>query len=417
MQFAYRNRYLIVNYETSNFSVSQNTWIENAPSQIMTIASINDTSVVTKTTNNHKISIGGIVGLIAAAVALCLIAAGAIYYTIRRKRKKREEEEKSREAELNQFDKPEMDGTGKPVVGELYSEHKLGEEMEGSKPGMGVYAADVKNRTDLEGRRVAEMEGTRGGVEMEGSRAHAEMEGTDFAPVEMYAGPHGLYELPTPIDERSELPSPVSASRSRRSRIASWGRRQQSTPKPPDSEAGDASSPDKERFRRRDGTEMWSGRGRRQKGTRSPNDVSSQSEDSRERQRSGPNIADVWSRRLEGLEGISRSNTPMEVSSQSERSRGRHEIGVEQSSRRMESISRTTTPFEAPSPIAAPSPVHPSGDEPRGSRLGSAARSRTPREAPSPMEGSRERNRQLGDTSGTPPFITPNSPRPPGNFF
>lgn len=90
-----------------------------------------------------------------------------------------------------------MDGSGNPVVGELYAPKKPGPEMEGSDPNL---ALDEKSE-----RPKLEMQGSQGGVEMEGSRPHLEMQGSEGG-VEM-EGSHGATEMPAHPHEVYELPA------------------------------------------------------------------------------------------------------------------------------------------------------------------------------------------------------------------
>ena len=74
----------------------------------------------------------------------------------------------------------------------------------------------------------------------------AEMPVPTFAPVELYAGEHGLHEMPSPVSG-SDRPSPISSPHSpeRRPRATSWSRRQADFPRSPRS-GSDISSPDDE---------------------------------------------------------------------------------------------------------------------------------------------------------------------------
>lgn len=328
----YIDRYLIVNYEQSNFSVSQNSWVPNAPSQMISIPAKSNatTSKITKiTTPSHKISTGAIIGIIVAVVALIVVAAIAVFYLSkrRRKRKKVAKEEKD-EDEMDPFQKPEMDGTpaGKSIFADPPYGHKLGEEMEGSKPDLGE---DMRKGSEMEGSNPdltrtaklkaemegdagamraeapgsggvlraeapgsegtfrAEAEGSRGGWEMDGAQGtlRAEMPVPTFAPVEMYAGDHGLYEMPSPLSG-SDRPSPISSPHSpeRRPGAASWSRRQMDSPRLPRS-GSDISSPDEEI----EGSPRSPRRSRPSPRSLTPSRVSPQSQ-SRERQGSGGKV-------------------------------------------------------------------------------------------------------------------------------
>ena len=413
------DRYLIVNYEHNNFSVSQNSWLPNASSQIIPIAAASNatTSKITKiTTPSHKISTGAIVGIIVAVGALIIVAGIAVFYVIKHRSKRRKLEKEENEGdEMTPFHKAEMDGTpaGKAPFGEPPYGHKFGEEMEGSNPNLGmdmrkgsemegsnpdlVVAAKLKSEMEgdagvmrveapgsgavlraeapgSEGVSRAEAEGTRGGWEMEGSKGtlRAEMPVPTFAPVEMYAGDHGLYELPSPVSG-SDRPSPISSPHSpeRRPGAASWNRRQMDVPRLPRS-GSDISSPDEES----EGYIRSPRRSRPSPGSLTPNRVSPQSQ-SRERQGSGGEVAG----------GASRRATPTNLSPSDESDPDRWRRG------------------------------HSGNLAPRG---------HTSRELSSPTQGGREGSRRLGSTSSaSTPGITPpterapnsGSPRPPEGFF
>lgn len=238
--------------------------------------------------------------------------------------------------ELNPYLKAEMDDTSKPPkppLGELFSDHKFGEEMEGSKPDLGK---DMKTREEMEGsnpelamkakliaeaegsRGGAEMDGCRGGVEMDGSRGNlrAEMPGTDprveveatptFAAVEMYAGDHGLYERPSPLIGRSgsAVPSPLSAGEERRPAVSS---RNRPTRKPlrVASEGSGVSPDDTNAGRRSGGAKTSSPRSARgTPGSLTPNEGISSPSRSQERQHQ----RDARARRLNG--SVSTRPTP-----------------------------------------------------------------------------------------------------------
>jgi hypothetical protein len=297
--------------------------VENAQSNIVAIRAANSTNpLITKTTQNSGISPGAIVGIIVGVVVgLLLAGAGAAYFIIKKRRRRREESETKKEEEEG-FRKAEMDGTSKPPIGELYSGNKLGEadssskiEMQGSQPDIAGYD---KNKAEMEGSKGGvEMEGTKSGVEMEGSRLRAEMDGDYLSPVEMYAGPQGLYELPSPATSSSELPSPLNPGNERRSGASRWSRKSKPVPKLPESASSDV-SPDAET----PGRGMWGSR--RPPRSLIPDDVSSPSSGSRDRRPSGPSAhsaaspssasrdshASDPSQRGSQLEVPSRTNTP-----------------------------------------------------------------------------------------------------------
>ena len=413
------DRYLIVNYEQNNFSVSQNSWLPNTPSQIIPIAAASNatTSKITKVvTPPHKLSTGAIVGIIVAVVALIIVTAIAVFYVIKHRSKRRKlEKEETEGDEMTPFHKAEMDATpaGKAPFDEPPYGHKFGEEVDGSNSNLGldmrkgsemegsnpdlVLAAKLKSEMEgdagimraeapgsggvlraeapgSEGVSRAEAEGSRGGWEMEGSKGtlRAEMPVPTFAPVEMFAGDHGLYELPSPVSG-GDRPSPISSPHSpeRRTRAASWNTRQMDGPRLPRS-GSDISSPDEES----------------EGNTRSP-------------RRSRP---------------TPRSITPSRVSPQSQ-SRERKGSGGEVAV----SASRRTTPSNL-----SPSDESDPDRRRRGYGGNLSPRGHTSRELSSPTEGGREGNRRIGSRSSagtrgaTPPDERPPNngpPRPPEGFF
>lgn len=292
----------------------------------MAIRAANATVAESKGTSTKSgISVGTIAGIIVAVVVLLLFTAAAVAYFLIRKRRKRKIEEETKKEEDDAYRKAEMDGTGKPPVGELYSEHKLGEadssskiEMQGSQPGLAPYD---KNKAEMEGSvGRAEMEGTKGGVEMEGSklraemdggRLRAEMDGDYLAPVELYAGPQGLSELPSPATSNSELPSPLSSGNEKRVGAARWSKKSKPVPKLPDSESSDL-SPDAETPGRGSGANMW-GRPPR---SLTPNNDSYPSSESRNGRPSVPSAGPISS--PSSPSNHSRSNDPSRRSHQLE---------------------------------------------------------------------------------------------------
>ena len=400
-KITYVDRYLIVNYEQSNFSVSQNSWVPNAPSQIISIPAKSNatTSKITKiTTPSHKISTGAIIGIIVAVAALILVAAIAVFYLFRHRRKRRNPANDGTDGdEMTPFQKAEMDGTpaGKDPFKDAPYGYKFGEEMEGSKPDLGI---DMRKGSEMEGSnpdltmagklkaemegdagamRVeapgsegtfrAEAEGSRGGWEMDGAQGtlRAEMPVPTFAPVEMYAGDHGLYEMPSPISG-SDRPSPISSPHSpeRRPNAEPWSRQRMDFPRLPRS-GSDISSPDEE----------IEGNTRSPRRSRpSPSQVSPQSQ-SRERQRSRGEVAGNASRRP----------TPTGLSPSDESDPGGWRRGY-------------------------------------GGNL--SPQGRTPRELPSRTGGGREGNRRAGSNGSTPGATLPNeralndgSSGAPGGYF
>ena len=361
-------------------------------------------------------------GIIVAVILLLIIAAAGIFFLLRRRRKRRKAKGADATDGAYALNKPELDGVGKGPVGELFSEGKAGEsdssskiEMQGSNAGV----SSAKHRAEMEGSRgilASEMEGTRGVLrsEMEGTPQNSEMEGSAFTPVEMYAGPHGLYELDSPQIEAAEstdVPSPLGGSRKRRSGIVSWGRRQRPTPSLPHSSSDDI-SPNTDEPDRRSGAGMWTSR--RPRGTPrslTPQDVSSPtSESSRSRMR---NRGDLLTQRLEAA---SRSNHPPEISSPSDSSRERRPRPTLDSA-----YSNRTT---AVSSDGSRERLDSSADA-WNRRFGAEPRSLTP-DVPSPGTLGRRGGERLGSAtsgeegiSGGSNYHTPgdSSPLPPGNFF
>ena len=226
---------------------------------------------------SHKVSTGAIIGIIVAVVVLIIASAITIFYFFKRRKDRRNiGKEEADGDEMNPLQKAEMDATpaGKAPFDDSPYNHKFGEEMEGSKPDLGVdmrkgsemegsnpdLAAKLKSEMEgdagamraeapgSEGTFRAEAEGSRGGWEMDGGQGtlRAEMPVPTFAPVELYAGEHGLNEMPSPISG-SDRPSPISSPHSpeRRPGATSWSRRQADFPRSPRS-GSDISSPDYE---------------------------------------------------------------------------------------------------------------------------------------------------------------------------
>ena len=333
---------MIVDYERRNFSISQSQF-QNTPQQIVAIAANSAESNITQnsTKNSSSPSSGGIAGITIGVAAVFALVGMALLFFRRRKQRRREEEEKRRaEAEFDPAAKPEMDGVGKPPLGELYAEGKPGveadgrhmTEMEGSK---GVHFNNVKLRAEMEGSRGdvttrAEMEGTRGGhqlrAEMEGTKGGHEMQADGLTPpIEMWAGSHGLYELPTPHPRESGRSSPASKLPSRpestrpspiRNSGTPWSRRQQSTPSLSRGEGNDIPSPpDDSANTYSQGAGVWSRQARSRptfRRTKTPGDVSPQSSKDREQ---GQRDSDLARRFDSGP--VTPSNAHLSVSSPS----------------------------------------------------------------------------------------------------
>ena len=188
--------FLTVDYERSNFRVSQAIWTPNASQNITTILSVNDptpTLSPSKPDPSHKLSTGVTVGIIVAAVCLCLLISAAIGWLLRRRRKRRKS---GKTSEDNIGEKPEIEDTSPQKINELHSDANTPGEVEGDDTFSGH---NKKHGLEMEGSpgrdsNRAEAPGTFGGVEIEGSRGGIEMEGS-MVP-EMDGGQEELFELP-----------------------------------------------------------------------------------------------------------------------------------------------------------------------------------------------------------------------------
>ena len=411
----------------------------------MTIASANTTSskITVTHTKSKSISTGALVGIIVAAVLILGIAAAGIFFLFRR-RKRRKAKGTDETDGVYGLHKPELDGTVKGPLGELYTEGKLGETDSSSKIEMQGSDIDVsadKHRAEMEGSKgilASEMEGTKGvlrsemegtkGVlrsEMEGTPQNPEMEGSPFGPVEMYAGPHGLYELDSPHIEAAEgtdVPSPLGGSRKRRSGIVSWGRRPRPTPSHPPS-SSDEISPATDEPDRRSGAGIWTSR--RPRGTPrsiTPQEVSSpSSESSRSRMR---NRGDLLTQRLEAASRSNHPPTTTDISSTSDdNNRSSRERRPRPTLLDSAAYSNRTTTTTGVSSDGSREGLADSGAEAWNRRFGAEPRSGTP-EVTSPAMRGRERlgsatSGEEGISSGGSNYHTPRerSPLPPGNFF
>ena len=222
-----RDRYLIVDFERSNFSLSQATFIENGEQKLLPILSNDDTSQnVTKIhreppKSSRNLSSGAVAGIVIAIISILLI--GAAIFIIRRRRAHDAQKTKPEEPE-NLSDKPELDGEGKPPIVELYNPHGEADSRELLKSNLEMDATTQPQR--------AEIQGSHGGIEMEGSHGGAEMDGGTAA-VELEApGPRPV-ELPSPDPGASAIPSPRIRSLKRSSTAAEEEIMQSSSPEPP----------------------------------------------------------------------------------------------------------------------------------------------------------------------------------------
>lgn len=188
-----------MDFERSNFSLSQATFIENAEQKLIPILPKNDTSrnitIIPQDPpkSSHNLSGGVIAGIVVAIVVILLI--GATVFIIRRRRAQSAKNTNGEEPE-GWNDKPELDGQTKPFVGELYHPHG---EADSSSTNLEMDATTQPKR--------AEIQGSHGGVEMEGSRGGAEMFG-GIAAVELEASILRPVELPSPNPGSSAVSSP-----------------------------------------------------------------------------------------------------------------------------------------------------------------------------------------------------------------
>lgn len=360
----------MVDYERSNFSLSQPTF-SSAIGNLVTIDPVTSNSStppgVTKITGNSgsSISIGAIVGIVIAAALLIAGAVAAFFLIRRRRRRSSKGAEKLEEDDDPLANKPEMDGQSRSVPIELFgSEGKYDPkndstsefEMEGSK-------------AHLDAKLAAEMEGSNRGHEMAAGgpsiltgRKVAEMEGEgEVQPaIEMYAGPHGLYELdspvttpttgpghsagmPTPLSggmrSSDGLPSPMTppaAERRGSGRISSWARRAKPVPSLPTSDSAGEDGISSQDERNSVASPLWSTR--------------------RSSRPLGSNTA---------YRTVNQDHSSSREGNSNDRSvntRDRHRKGADALTKRLEtstsvvSASNYGTPFEGPSPTGSPRP-------------------------------------------------------------
>lgn len=195
------NRYLIVDYERQNFSISQSAFIENTKQNLVSIPPRgNDTLAINRTTQHpptsSKLSGGVLAGIIMAILTLIILVSSSIIFLIRR----RKDNLVKSNLDETPFEKPELDAQTKPVVSELYIPHGEADSTELNRI--------VELGATMEMRVAVEIEGSRGGVEMEGSKGGVEMESNAPAAVELDAEPVNCLELPSPEPTAQEMPSP-----------------------------------------------------------------------------------------------------------------------------------------------------------------------------------------------------------------
>ncbi|KAL9586866.1 MAG: hypothetical protein Q9212_000610 [Teloschistes hypoglaucus] len=162
--------YLTVDYERLNFSVAQAAFVQDRSPDLVPIRSINATSTNSTSTsagskhNSGKISSGALAGTIIGAIALCVLVIFAVSMFCWKRRQSRRSKEAS---VLKTIKDPELDGFSVVPAGELNNEFGEGKyrppEVEGSAGSRG---------------KLAEAQGSCGGVEMEGTRAGTELPGS-----------------------------------------------------------------------------------------------------------------------------------------------------------------------------------------------------------------------------------------------
>ena len=186
-----------MDYERSTFRVSQAIWTPNASQNITTILSVDDSTPTlspSKPDPSHKLSTGATIGIIVAAVCLCLLLIGAAIGWFLWRRGKRRKSDKTSEDNIGE--KPEIEDTSPQKANELHSDANTPGEVEGDGT---FYGHNKKNDLEMEGSpgrdgNRAEAPGTLGGVEIEGSRGGIEMEGSRVP--EMDGGQGDVFELP-----------------------------------------------------------------------------------------------------------------------------------------------------------------------------------------------------------------------------
>lgn len=150
-----------------------------------------------------KISGGAIAGIAVAIAILCILVIGAVVFIVRRRRARNLGKSGAKDSE-DIKDKPELDGLNKPPLAELFQPPEEADSREAFKPDLEMDGSEPVPKF----RRLAEAEGSHGGVEMEGSHGGAEMDSGPAA-IELDAGPVPRFQqLSTPGTPAVELPSP-----------------------------------------------------------------------------------------------------------------------------------------------------------------------------------------------------------------
>lgn len=194
-----RCRYLTVNYERSNFSVSQSVFPEAAQQRLTPIlppsGNLTTAAQPQPPAHSKKLSTGAVAGIVVAVVTLCILAFGTIFFIRRRRHRSENEPGLSRPN-----DQVELDGISKPAEADSAA-WKPGVEMEGNNVAIGLDGIP-RNVGEFPGSNVEfEVEGSRGGVEMEG--------GGHPAAVELDAGPIPIRGIPSPksTKRKESIPS------------------------------------------------------------------------------------------------------------------------------------------------------------------------------------------------------------------
>ncbi len=215
-------RYLIANYEHSNFSISQRIWPEDSassgttPAQIVAIAPVistngeatsanasanrststsasksasASTSTSTSTTKPHaqtKFPRGTISSVAASAVFFGILVASIYFYVARKRNQRRRRASTKTEADTESYHKAEMDGNGR-ILGEL-------EALD-----IGVPEMDCdSSRMEMQGSDASSSAFDRPRTELQGSNVSAELEGDILVAVEKCVRPVGMAELAPP---------------------------------------------------------------------------------------------------------------------------------------------------------------------------------------------------------------------------
>ncbi|KAI4258770.1 MAG: hypothetical protein LQ352_001079 [Teloschistes flavicans] len=184
--------YLTVDYERSNFSLAQAAFVQDLSPNLVAINTTSTNSTSNSTSSKHssgRISNGALASTIIGVVALCVFVTFAVSMFFWKRRKFRSSKEVS---VLETAKDPELDSSSSVPVGELNNEFGDGKyrppEVEGSAGSRGKLAEAQGSCGGIE------MEGTRAGTELDGSGGIAEMDGKGSAAQELDAV--HVYELP-----------------------------------------------------------------------------------------------------------------------------------------------------------------------------------------------------------------------------